>query len=120
MRPKPSASGNPQSVSLALTADRPAFGPALLSVGTELPQIVQTLLRTDEKARALWEGRGKTEGDQSGFTYDFSFARKLLASGVTDLSDVATALALRPTGAFASNGRSELYLRRTIARVLMS
>jgi hypothetical protein len=99
---------------------KPSFGAALVYIKNELPPIFLTLLHKDEKLRQLWEGTGKMEGDTSGSGYDFSLARKLLACGITDVSDIATILALRPGGSCKASGKGEEYLRRTIAKALAS
>lgn len=98
---------------------KPSYGPLLLSIGSELPSVVAALMRNDHKLRDLYDGRGKVEGDTTGSGYDFSLARRLLASGVSDVSAIATVLALRPGGSFQT-GKDESYLRRTIANALLS
>lgn len=101
--------------------NEPAFGPKLVTINGELPQLFMTLLRQDQKLRELWEGKGKAEdADSSGSGYDFSLARRLLAYGYSDVSEIATILALRPNGSFQNHHKSEDYLRRTIAKALMS
>ncbi|MCK4670759.1 MAG: hypothetical protein KAT43_06160 [Nanoarchaeota archaeon] len=74
-----------------------------------------TLLETNHNLRALWEGRGKTNGDLSKTGYEFSLVRKLLRLGVTDVKDLAAILANRPGGSVIERGKGSQYITATIA-----
>ncbi len=96
----------------------PMYGAKLLTVHNCMPTIVEQLLKRDPKLRAYWEGAGKTYGDTSPSGYDMSVVRALMVRGVTDTSDLASALACRPNGSVQKSGKGEDYIRRTIARGL--
>lgn len=84
---------------------------------------MQKLLATKAKVRALFEGRGKTAIGPTGTPivdsssgYDYSLAYTLALIGVTEPSELATALWHRPDGRAQRKGRE--YISRTVTRAL--
>ena len=70
--------------------------------------------------RGLWNGVGKpgnTDRTRSG--YEYSVARCLLRLGYTDVSELATILALRPEGSVRKSGKDQLYALRTVGNALI-
>lgn len=90
-----------------------------LNVKSELPTYFIKLLEKENAIKELWEGTGKKEGDVSSSGFDFSLTQKLIKDGYTDISDLATILALRPDGSYQKSHKNEQYLKRTIASALM-
>ncbi len=97
---------------------RPVYGATLLTVHNQMPPVVVSLLKRDEKLRDLYLGNNKSSGDTSGSGYDISLVRRLLALGVHDVSMLGTVLALRPNGSVQNSNKDESYIRRTIAKAL--
>ena len=94
-----------------------------LKIGATLSTGVRALLDTSQPIAALFEGRGKPvfgpDGkrlDTSSSGYDFSLALKLVQKGVTDPSEIATALWHRPDGAAQAKGKR--YIAATVANAL--
>ena len=85
-----------------------------------LPPYVAQLLSQDAELSRLWRGEGKqprTDTTRSG--YDYAVVHRALQLGVTDLSDLATILKLRPRGAVGTGAKGDDYIRRTIAAALV-
>lgn len=98
-------------------------GEPVLSIAPALGPRLQGLLASKTRIRALFEGRGKTaigpdgkQLDASSSGYDFSLALKLALLGLTDPSELATALWHRPDGGARDKG--ERYVQRTVAQAL--
>jgi len=92
----------------------------LLNLGHDLPQWFKSLLIRDSKLQSLWSGEGKPEGqDFSRSGYDYSVIKYLLGMGYKNIDELATILALRPNGGVKGSGKSEQYLRHTIANALL-
>jgi len=91
-----------------------------LDVGDEIPDSVANVLRSDSEIKQLWEGKGKPQdSDTSRTGYDYSLVKRLLRTGVKNLDDLATVLALRPEGAVKQSGKDERYILRTIGNALL-
>jgi hypothetical protein len=91
--------------------------------GDQLSPMMQALLSSKTRLRALFEGRGKTaiggDGaplDTSSSGYDYSLALKLAQMGITDPDELATVLWHRPNGEARAKGLR--YVERTVQRVL--
>ncbi len=105
---------------MAYSRHEPLYGASLVAVNEQLPAIVNSILKSDEKLRDLWHGKGKPKAsDTSGSGYDWSIARRLMVLGVRDLDVIATALALRPNGSYQNGDKDCGYLRRTIASAMV-
>ncbi len=89
-----------------------------INVGGDLPYLFKELLSNDERAKQLWEGMGKTEGDTSCSGYDFSLVKKCLRSGITDVKDLYRIVAMRPEGGVRASGKGDKYIRLTIANAI--
>jgi hypothetical protein len=89
-----------------------------ICVPGEIPENFRTLLKENNIIKELWEGAGKTDGDTSNSGYDFSLIKKCIKEGVTDIKDLAAILALRPKGAVQTSGKSDQYIRLTIANAI--
>lgn len=91
-----------------------------LRVEEVLPDWFVGELEKDVGLERLYRGEGKPDGlDNSRSGYEFSLARRLLVKGYTDVSELATILALRPGGSVASGKKDLGYVRRTIANALI-
>lgn len=90
-----------------------------LRTSGELPPWFETVLQRDARTRELWSGSGKLAGDTSRSGYDYSLVLRLMGLGYTDISDLATVLALRPEGAVQKSGKGDSYIRHTIANVIL-
>ncbi len=82
-----------------------------------LPSWFDDLLQNDAHVRLLWEGNGKTGGDQSTSGYDFSLVQAIAKRGRKNPDDLAVILALRPTGGVA-RGKGWAYVQRTVSKAL--
>lgn len=74
-----------------------------VSLGHEMSRTVFALVTKDRACKLAFEGRGKPaigkDGkplDTSGSGYDYTLASALVAKGVTDIGEIATAIACRP------------------------
>jgi len=91
-----------------------------LDVGDEISDSVANVLRSDSEIKQLWEGKGKPQdSDTSRTGYDYSLVKRLLGTGVKNLDDLATVLALRPEGAVKKSSKDERYILRTIGNALL-
>lgn len=97
---------------------KPAYGPTLIRVESQVPRVAQTLLDRDRRLRDLWNGEGKTAGDISRCGYDFSLVRRFMVLGYRDIDGLATILATRPDGAVRQTNRGEDYIRLTLANAI--
>ena len=102
------------------TAVVPARG---LKIAAELPEKVRVLLAKHARLAGLFNNKGKTATgdngrplDGSGSGYDFSFALALARHGVTDPSELASALWARPDEHAKLKG--EDYVSYTVGKVL--
>lgn len=84
---------------------------------------VLALLDRHAGLRQIFDGKGKPavgadgkELDCTSSGYDFSFALDLAKRGITDPSELATAIACRPDG--AARGKGPEYIQRTVASAL--
>jgi hypothetical protein len=89
----------------------------------QLSPMMQALLSSKTRLRALFEGRGKTaigsDGaplDTSSSGYDYSLVLKLAQMGITDPDELATVLWHRPNGEARAKGLR--YVERTVQRAL--
>ena len=89
----------------------------------EISPQVRRLLSAHPRIRNLFEGRGKPAFDEhenrldtTSSGYDYSLALALAKKGVTDESELATAIWRRPDDAARSKGKD--YVGRTVHRVL--
>jgi hypothetical protein len=105
------------------TPGRKRKGRKETALGGAISDRVLRVLSSSPRARALFEGRGKTELgddgkplDQSSSGYDFSLVLYLVNKGVTDSSELATVLFHRPDGRARQKGQS--YIERTVTRAL--
>jgi hypothetical protein len=94
-----------------------------VSIGAEISSRVLELIKANARLRGLFEGRGKPVKDEQGRPldttssgYDFSLVFSLAKKGVTDASELATALWHRPDDAARSKGQD--YIARTVSRAL--
>jgi hypothetical protein len=79
-----------------------------------LPDWFTTLLANDRVLNALWHNNGKPRtSDQSNSGYDYTIACYLAARGNTH-DEIATIIALRPTGAAERARKGVDYLLRTV------
>ena len=91
-----------------------------LDVRDKIPEYIARVLRTDPEVGRLWEGKGKSQdSDTSRTGYDYSLVITLLRTGVKNLDDLATILALRPEGAVKKSGKDERYILHTIGNALI-
>lgn len=93
------------------------------AVGSKQSPRVQALLDGSSRIRGLFLGTGKPDLGPDGRTrdttssgYDFSLVMALARKGITDPSELATAVWLRPDGAAAAKGRP--YVGRTVQRAM--
>lgn len=94
--------------------------PSVLNTGDDLPSWFQRLITQNAKLQDLWLGRGKPENtDTTRSGYDYSLVKSLMHLGYKNIDELATILALRPDGAVRSSGKSEEYIRRTIANAIL-
>ena len=93
-------------------SDKPSSG--IIKYG-DIPASFQSLLKDNELASNLWEGKGKTEGDTSNSGYDFSLIILCMKEGILDLNELASILVCRPNGAYRASGKGESYIKQTIS-----
>jgi len=92
----------------------------VFSTNNGLPPLFLKMLQQDAKLKQLWDGEGKQDGyDQSASGYDFSLVKRLFELGFRNLDEIASIVANRPSGSVQKSGKSEEYVRRTIANALM-
>ncbi|MDX2154033.1 MAG: hypothetical protein SFV54_25055 [Bryobacteraceae bacterium] len=90
-----------------------------ITIAAKLPQWFEDRLKTDTILYDLWHGRGKPPGtDQSNSGYDYTIARHLASIEDVSTADIATIIAVRPTGAGERASKGVAYLRRTIMAAL--
>ncbi len=105
---------------LGMKMPEPSMNSYVFSIGNELPPLFRKMLQQDARLRRLWDGEGKQDGyDQSASGYDFSLVKKLLQLGFRNLDEIASIVSNRPNSSVQKSGKSEEYVRRTIANVLM-
>jgi hypothetical protein len=92
--------------------------PTAIAVGEQYPDWFTTLLGADAILRGLWEGTGKNLGDQTESGYDFSIIARLARLGYRDASELATILALRPSGRERRLQKGPSYLTHTVSNAL--
>lgn len=110
----------PNTLSKDGTQDRESAG---IVFESKISQNVQVLLDSNRRLSNLFNGEGKPECDEGGRRldrsssgYDYSFTYTLAMSGVSDESELATALWHRPDNSARLKG--EAYVIRTVLKVL--
>jgi hypothetical protein len=93
--------------------------PPPLTVSDALPDWFTSLLATDDRLRALWQGEGKPAGmDQATSGYDYSLVRYLIRHGHQDPDQLGTILSLRPAGSVRRHQKSTEYVARRVQQAL--
>lgn len=94
-----------------------------LEIGDSASARVQEIIRHDRKVSGLFLGQGKKPTDKRGNPvdcsssgYDASLLSALITKGVTDPSELATAIAVRPDG--GARGKGAAYIERTVRSAL--
>ncbi|MDX2154037.1 MAG: hypothetical protein SFV54_25075 [Bryobacteraceae bacterium] len=86
-----------------------------ITIGDLLPAGFEDRPHTDTILNELWHSRGKPPGtDRSDSGYDYTIAKYLAQSGDLRPDDIATIIALRPTGASERARKGVDYVRRTV------
>jgi len=83
-----------------------------------LPARFVEMMKHDSGLAGLWNGTGKKSGDTSRSGYDMSLMYACIKKGITDVSDLATILALRENGSVRGNGKGTDYIRQTVMKAL--
>ena len=104
---------------LSLKPHPTASPSTLVRTEQDVPEWFRRLIEKEGVLRDLWEGTGKPEHtDTSRSGYDFSLIRQLMRRGHTNLQDLATILANRPSGCVQQRDKGDAYIWRTIANAL--